>query len=100
LKNNAFTPGPWRTGAGACHGIYADRGPASFPIARFEAEPLDGGSASSMEDFANARLASAAPDLLSACEAVLHEWRQFAPTTAAAAITKIEAAIAKARGES
>jgi hypothetical protein len=98
---SAHTAGPW-------HAMHADDGSLVAVMARLKGHGHGAAEAigyfeddhvSKREVLANATLAAAAPDLLSACRAIIVEWSHFAPTTAAATITLVEAAIAKAEGK-
>ncbi len=92
------TPGPWRVdkesltdGSFIYNVMYDDGMVADLLEANREGKHLG-------RIAHDARLISAAPDLLAACEAAADELREFMPTTAGDTVTKLEAAIAKARG--
>ena len=93
------TPGPWRTGAGACHTVYGHavgRPRTSDPVV---ANCYSTGD-NSKEDAANARLIAAAPDLLEALRrAHLVTCPTVDPIHHTCGGCSISAAIAKAEGK-
>ena len=104
---NKFTPAPWVLGGeegdgeGGSGHIYCDYSSGSAVAICF-GDALPFSIFSREEEIANAKLISAAPDLLDALKSVLY---QFVPLKAALeienlAIKKAHAAIQKATGES
>lgn len=94
------TPGPW-----TMHPRFAD-GAEVRSLAQVawcgsacEISKSGGQIIDAAEARANARLIAAAPDLLAACEMALLDMRYYA-TVHGESITAIEAAIAKAKGQS
>lgn len=87
------TPGPW-TAAGHGQVIAHARLPAWRTLA-----DVYGVHGDEEQADADARLIAAAPDLLAACEHVRDTIREFLPTVMSEDLTAIEAAIAKAKGE-
>ena len=102
MNKQRFTPGPWRTGAGDFPTIY-DRN--HDKVAHCLMRPEDENGDGQLTRLANAKLVSAAPDLLAALE--IAEGRlmcidaQKLDTVARNddVIDRIRAAIAKAKGE-
>ena len=68
MSTTEHTPGPWRTGRGGADAIYAGTGKHARRIARFYTENAyeDRYPGEPNRDFANARLAASAPELLKA----------------------------------
>lgn len=78
------TPGPWETRAGGRDAVFTAAGSRiALVMPRFEDEHRE-----SAEDFANARLIAAAPDLLAALEELMYARTEKAEAMANAAIAK------------
>jgi hypothetical protein len=99
-----FTPGPWRTGVGGWPQIMAGSARVAVRVARISELPVPPGSATNRgkEEFGNAKLIAAAPELLMACQEALGVLRgQFGETTdhpeADIAMRLLVAALAKAQ---
>ena len=97
---NRYTKGPWHVGIGNGEGsIFADEGRSRlelggttlYPICQINSGWDEG------EDAANARLIAASPDLLEAADDALADLEGY--EFAAETIRKLQAAIAKATGE-
>lgn len=93
MNKQRFTPGPWRTGAGDFPTIY-DRN--HDKVAHCLMRPEDENGDGQLTRLANAKLVSAAPDLLAALESMIAKIdADKLPISCSIA----RAAIAKAKGE-
>lgn len=103
-RSSAHTPGPWEFGSGDDYYIRAESYPKAFPH-HFKSDDLGDYLAlvgNRTKDFgeANARLMAAAPDLLSALEAITDQLERIGdprPGKDGPFIDDARAAIAKAR---
>lgn len=86
MSEQVYTPGPWTIHRG--NEIWAKHGPVAMTVARAE----DDGS----EEEANARLISAAPEMLAACRKVL-VWVTMPSTYNAKFKAMLEEAIEKGK---
>lgn len=87
------TPGPWHVHENAPNEIWAKRGPIAMTTAR--AVDADFGN----EEEANAQLIAAAPDMLEACNGLLHRWNKEGKWPTVGDMLKIHNAAAKATEE-
>jgi hypothetical protein len=104
-QTQSHTPGPWQTGAGACHTVFAaykvDGHQRQIAHCATQSGRVD---YDSRESFANARLIAAAPELLEALRAMVDHVLHYAATPyahsdAARDAANARAAIAKATGQ-
>ncbi len=96
----SFTPGPWSLVAqsNGSHMLVHVHDPDEFKPSMRIIGFVEARRVSFDEDRANARLISAAPDLLAACEAVEELWRRSGPNEPCGAVWPIvHAALAKAK---
>ena len=103
MSEAKHTPGPWQASDCDFRGVYAEGGAAL--VATCHTTSLPEGSQANRTDVtrANARLIAAAPELLAACEAVLHqlergEASELDPSDLLWCASCLRGSIAKARG--
>lgn len=94
-----FTPGPWHVGDRGCDSVFLADGARLCTVMPRRDDPFR----ESIEDFANARLIAAAPDLFAACkEALIFTPPSHDPKTcdcvACAVTNRLRAAVALAEG--
>lgn len=100
VRKASHTPGPWSVHPATIGGNQIVRGPDGERVCLCDtASPYrkpQGRSHEPQDRVANARLISAAPDLLAACKAALDRWQQLYPLHHCGLRMELQAAITKA----